>query len=317
VAAFAALWGQRKRSELDLWLMIVTLALICEIMSNALLISSRFTFGWYASRLFSIVTSAIVLAVLVEETVMLYGRMARSNEMLLRERKNRLLNLEALASAIRHEVGQPLAAVELNAQAIELFLQREPPKVEAARSAAEDTIAGARRISEVLDDIGGLFGKARREPVSIDLNDAVLEVLHGVDAELKARRITARVELTPDLPPVIGQRGQLQEVLVNLVQNAIDALESVEGGDRELRLETETSGKYAAVVTVADNGPGIDPGKSEEIFEAFFTTKQKGMGLGLAICRMIVERHGGQLVVSSARPHGAVFQIRFPCEARL
>jgi signal transduction histidine kinase len=316
-AALVGLWGQRRRSVLDLWLMVVTLALISEVVSNALLISARFTFGWYASRLFAIATSAIVLAVLIQETVMMYGRMARSNAMLLRERKNKLLNLEALVSAIKHEVGQPLAALGLNAQTVELYLSRMPPELNGARSAAEDIVNATHRVSEVLDDIQALFGKPRREPVPVDLNDVVLDVLHSLDTELRAHNVVARIELTTDLPPVTGQRGQLQEVMLNLAQNAIDAMQTVNDGRRELKLRTERFGDASVKVTIADTGPGIDRRKSDEIFEAFFTTKAKGMGLGLAICRMIIERHGGQLCVSSASPHGAVFQLTLPLSASL
>lgn len=310
--ALAGLWGQRQRSALDLWLMVVTLALISEVVSNALLISARFTFGWYASRLFAIATSTIVLTILIQETVMLYGRMARSNATLLRERKNKLLNLEALAGAIRHEVGQPLAAAGLNAQAVELFLNQTPPELNGARSAAEDIVSATHRVSEVLDDIQGLFGKARHEPVPIDLNEVALEALRSLDAELKAHKVVADVELTADLPPVIGQPGQLQEVMGNLVQNAIDAMQTVNDRRRELKLRTERRGDASVEVTIADTGPGIDTEKSDEIFEAFFTTKATGMGLGLAICRMIIERHGGELSVSQASPHGAIFRMTLP-----
>jgi signal transduction histidine kinase len=312
VVALAGLWGQRRRSALDLWLMVVTLALISEVVSNALLISARFTFGWYASRLFAIATSAIVLTVLIQETVMLYGRMARSNATLLRERKNKLLNLEALAGAIRHEVGQPLAAAGLNAQAVELFLNQTPPELNGARSAAEDIVSATHRVSEVLDDIQGLFGKARHEPVPIDLNEVALEALRSLDAELKAHKVVAHVELTADLPPVIGQPGQLQEVMGNLIQNAIDAMQTVNDRRRELKLKTGRRGDASVEVTMADTGPGIDTEKSDEIFEAFFTTKATGMGLGLAICRMIIERHGGELSVSQGSPHGAIFRMTLP-----
>jgi signal transduction histidine kinase len=312
VVALAALWRQRRRSALDLWLMVVTSALIFEIVSNAVLISARFTLGWYAGRLFAIATSAIVLAVLIQETIMLYERMARSNAMLIRERNNKLLNLEALASAIRHEVGQPLAAVGMNAQAVELFLNRQPPDLDGLRSAADDIASGTHRIGEVLDDIRRLFGKARNQPLPIDLNEVALEVLRSLDMELKAHKVVPRVELTADLPLVIGQRGQLQEVMVNLIQNAIDAMQISDDGDRELHFKTERCGNDSVRITIADTGPGIDPEKLDEIFEAFFTTKQNGMGLGLAICQMILERHGGELSVSPATPHGAVFQITLP-----
>ncbi len=280
-AALAALWGQRQRSALDLWLMVVTLALLSEVVSNVFLISARFTFGWYASRSFAIATSTIVLAVLIQETVMLYGRMARSNEMLLRERKNKLLNLEALASAIRHEVGQPLTGVGLNAQAVELYLNHVPPELNRARSAAKDIVSGTDRVSEVLDDIQGLFGKARHEPVLVNMNNVALEALRSLDAELKAHKVVAGLELTAELPLVIGQRGQLQEVMLNLIQNSIDAMQAVNDRRRELQLKTERYGDASVKITIADTGPGIDFRKIGRDIRGFLHNKSKGHGIGV------------------------------------
>ena len=311
MAAFAILSSQR-RSILDQWIMVVIVALIAELAINGLLISARFTVGWYVSRIFTIATSTIVLAVLLQETIILYGRMARSNEMLVRERNSRLMNLEALAAAIRHEVRQPLMAIIANSGAIELLLGKTPPELDEARLAAEEMNAASHRISGMLDDISNLFGEARRDPGPVDVNDLAVEALRMLDKQLKDHKVASRVELTSSLPPVIGHRGQLQEVVVNLIQNAIEAMGAVDGDPRELKVKTERSGGGAIRVTVADTGPGIDPKKSDEIFQVFFTTKSHGMGLGLAICRMIIERHGGQLCVFQASPHGAVFQMTLP-----
>ena len=310
-AALTILWKQ-GRSVLDQWLMVVALAFISELVINGLLISARFTVGWYISRLFAIVTSTIVLVVLVEEIVVLYGRMARSHAMLLHERNNRLMNLEALTAAIRHEVKQPLNTLTLNGESLELFLSEMPPQLDEARSAAEDMIAASYRINKILDDIGNLFGKAKQEPSPVHVNDLAIEALRILDRELKVHKVATRVELTSELPPVMGHRGQLQEVVINLIQNAIEAMEVVSDEQRELQVKTERWGGGAINVTIADTGPGIDSKKAGEIFEAFFTTKSDGMGLGLAICRMIIERHGGQLSVSPASPHGAIFQIILP-----
>jgi len=314
MAAFAILSSQR-RSILDQWIMVVIVALIAELAINGLLISARFTVGWYVSRIFTIATSTIVLAVLLQETIILYGRMARSNEMLVRERNSRLMNLEALAAAIRHEVRQPLMAIIANSGAIELLLGKTPPELDEARLAAEEMNAASHRISGMLDDISNLFGEARRDPGPVDVNDLALEALRMLDKQLKDHKVASRVELTSSLPSVVGHRGQLQEVVVNLIQNAIEAMGAVDGDRRELKVKTERCGGGAIGVTVADTGPGIDPKKSDEIFQVFFTTKSQGMGLGLAICRMIIERHGGQLCVFQASPHGAVFQMTLP-EAR-
>jgi len=131
------------------------------------------------------------------------------------------------------------------------------------------------------------------------------------DKELKDHRVGIHVELTSELPLVMGHRGQLLEVMINLIQNAIEAMETVDD-KRELQVRTERHGGNAIKIMIADTGPGIDQKKSDEMFQAFFTTKSQGMGLGLAICRMIVESHGGQLTVSSATPHGAIFQMILP-----
>jgi signal transduction histidine kinase len=311
VVALALLW-RKKRSVLNQWLMVVALALVSELIINGLLINARFTLGWYVSRLFSIVTSTIVLVVLLEETTRLYGRLARSNAMLLREQNNRLMTLEALAASISHEVRQPLTAIVGSGSALLRYLKGTPPKPDKALSTAEGMIAAGRRASQILDDIRNLFGTAERAQSPVDVNDLVVSSLRTLDSELKKHNITARVELKTTLPPVIGNIGQLQEVIVNLIQNAIDAMDAVDDDRRVLQVRTEHNGGDAISVEIEDTGPGIDPKKSADIFEAFFTTKPHGMGLGLAICRMIIERHQGQLSVSSANPHGAVCRIKLP-----
>jgi signal transduction histidine kinase len=146
----------------------------------------------------------------------------------------------------------------------------------------------------------------------VDLNDLVLRAVRVLDSELKDHKIKRRFELEPKLPPVMGHSGQLQEVIVNLIQNAIDAMDTVDDNRRALKVRTVRNGNDAIGIEIEDTGPGIDPKKANSIFDAFFTTKPQGMGLGLAICRMIIERHEGQLTASTANPHGAVFRILLP-----
>jgi signal transduction histidine kinase len=275
-------------------------------------VGARFTAGWYAGRLLGIVTSTLVLAILVRETAVLYGRMARSNAMLLRERNNRLLTVEALLGSIRHEMGQPLAAAALDAETVGVLLKAVPPQLDEARAVTAGITAGIHRGIEMLDDIRNLFGTARREAGPIDMNDVTLEALRNLDKELRTHKVATRVELASELPPVVGLRGQLQEVIVNLIQNAIDAMQTVGDRRHELQVKTAHNGDDAIKVTITDTGPGIDTSKSGQMFEAFFTTKPHGMGLGLAICRMIIERHGGQISVLPASPHGATFEIILP-----
>ncbi len=311
VVAIALVW-RKRRSVLDQWLIVVALAFFSELVINGLLISARFTLGWYVSRIFSIFTSTIVLVVLLSETTRLYGRLARSNAMLLREKKNRLMNLEALAASIAHEVRQPLTSIVMGGGAVRRYISDMPPKLDKARLTAERIIAAGHRASQILDDIRKLFGSDERAHDPVDLNALILSVLRAFDVDLKKHNIATRVELKAELSPIAGHSGQLQEVLVNLIQNAIDAMDVVDDDRRILAVKTENNGSNAICIEIEDTGPGIDPKKSDSIFDAFFTTKSHGMGLGLAICRMIIERHEGQLVVSSAVPHGAVFRIVLP-----
>jgi signal transduction histidine kinase len=311
VMALAMLWSQRH-SVLDEWLMVVIIALISELIINGTLISARFTLGWYVSRLFSIVTSTIVLVVLLEETTRLYGLLARSNAMLRREQNNRLMTLEALASSISHEVRQPLTGIVARGDALLRFLGGTPPKLDKVGSAAEGIIAAAHRASQILDDIRNLFGTVERLQSPVDMNDLAVKALGALDSELKSHNVTTRIQLASQLPPIMGHTGQLQEVIVNLIQNAVDAMDSVDDDRRVLQVRTKYNGGEAISVEIEDTGPGIEPKKSDNIFDAFFTTKPHGMGLGLAICRMIIERHEGQLVTSSANPHGAIFRIKLP-----
>ena len=255
--------------------------------------------------------SAYVLAALFAERRESEARLASSNILLERERNNKLMNLEAMAASISHEVRQPLTGITLSGSALLRYLGDTPPKLEKARSAAEKVIAAGHRASQILDDIRNLFGTAELRQSPIDMNDLAVKALHALDSELKSHSVTTRIELASQLPPIMGHSGQLQEVIVNLIQNAVDAMDSTDTDRRVLKLRTEYNGD-AVSVDIVDTGPGIDPKKSNNIFDAFFTTKPKGMGLGLAICRMIVERHDGRLVVSSAKPHGAIFRIMLP-----
>jgi len=160
-----------------------------------------------------------------------------------------------------------------------------------------------------------LFGSADQGQEPVDVNEMVLATLSALRGELDDRGVTARTELMFELPPVMGHKGQLQEVIHNLARNAIEAMDAIGGGNRVMRVKTERHGGDAISVAVEDSGPGIDPQKLEGIFDAFVTTKPQGMGLGLAICRMIIDRHGGQLTASSDGKRGAMFQFVLPIKS--
>jgi signal transduction histidine kinase len=255
---------------------------------------------------------ALVLAALFAERKANEIRLAHSNLMLERERDNKLMNMQAVTAAMAHELKQPLTAISANGQAVQLVLDRTRPDRNAMQSALDSIVEDSHRASQILNDIRALFLKVDSEHEPIDVNEIASGVVRLLQDELKAHGVVARVELASDLPRVMGHKGQLQEVLVNLLQNAMEAMNAVKAGRRRLWLRTERHGDDAIIVEVKDSGPGINPANLNGIFDAFFTTKSHGTGLGLAICRMIIERHGGQLSASSDGTHGALFLFVLP-----
>jgi signal transduction histidine kinase len=258
---------------------------------------------------------AAVLASLFSERRESEARLARSNMMLQRERDNKLMNIDAITSAIVHEVRQPLAAIAANGDAGIRWLSKTPPDFGEVRAAMTDMVRASHRASQVLESIRALFKNANLEAQPVDLNGITLGALDVLRAELKDHGIITRTELAPELPLVPGHSGQLQEVMLNLVRNAIDAMDSITDRPRVLRVRTECDGRGAVVVSVEDSGSGIAPEKLQSIFDAFVTTKPQGMGLGLAICRMIISRHEGQLSASADNKNGALFQFTLPIKS--
>jgi signal transduction histidine kinase len=255
---------------------------------------------------------AVENARLLNELRQRTDELGRSVADLQRERDNKLMNLEAMAASIGHEVRQPLAGISSNGGAALRFLGHTPPNIEEARLALQRMVKDSHRASQVFDNIRTLFGKADQGHEPIDVNELALGVLQALREELKDHRITTQAELTSQLPFVMGHRGQLQEVFINLVHNAIEAMDAVDGDDRILRVRAERHGGNAIIVAVEDSGPGINPQQLKTIFDAFITTKPNGLGLGLAICRLIIERHKGQLSVAPAEPRGSAFRIVLP-----
>jgi signal transduction histidine kinase len=304
-----------RRSVLDQWLIVVALVLICELAFSGLLPSVRFSVGFYAGRVFSLITSSIVLIVVLVETIRLYARVVQSNAMLQQERNNKLMNIEAIAASIAHEIKQPLGVIELNASSAHLILKQPKPNLADIQSILDEMRDAGSRINETLNGVRSLFGRIDQKRQLVNLNEVVLDAMRSSRAELINNGVMVRTKLASELPSVYGARNQLHEVISNLIHNAVEAMSSTADQVRVLELRTE-HGRNAIVVEVVDTGPGIDPAQRAKIFEAFVTTKSHGSGLGLAICWMIVERHAGQLSVSSADPHGAVFRITLP-QARL
>src|SRR6266404_6023608 len=232
-----------------------------------------------------------------------------------RERDNKLTNVEAIMAAIAHEVRQPLMAIAVNGSAARRFLARVPTDIDEATANLDRIINDCRRASEVFDSILALFRREDQERQAINVNEIALEVLQSSRGELAEHRVTTSTELASELPLISGHKRQLQQVVSNLVQNAIEAMDNINDRDRVLRVRTGLQNGDAIVVAVEDSGPGFDPKQLSSIFDAFFTTKPHGIGLGLAICRMIVQRHGGQLTAASDGNNGARFQFVLPTES--
>jgi PAS domain S-box-containing protein len=232
------------------------------------------------------------------------------------ERDNKLMNIEVVTASIAHEVRQPLAAIAANGGAALQFLQRVPLDLGKVREILNQMMDDCNRVSEVFDTIRALFRRAdqRREPTVV--NEIVLDVLQSMREELMDHGITTETELAPELQRVDGHRNQLRQVISNLIHNAIESMDNTMDRRRVLRVITKTQGPDAIIVAVEDSGPGINPRGLDSVFEPFITTKPDGMGLGLAICRMIVERHDGKLSALSDGKNGARFELVLPVIAR-
>jgi signal transduction histidine kinase len=255
---------------------------------------------------------AHALAALFAERRENEARLARSNAMLERERDNRLLNAQAITAAIAHEIRQPLAAIAINADAALRWLGRTPPDHDEVRAALIRIKTSGHRASDVFDGIRSLFGKSGRERQPIDVNRIVLAATSSLQKELNEHGVETRYELAIALPQINGDGAQLEQVVFNLINNALEAMATTTNRSRMLRLGTEVCDRGEIAVSVQDSGPGIDPTQLDNVFNAFVSTKAHGTGLGLAICRMIVESHGGRLTASSDGKSGALFQFVLP-----
>jgi len=230
-------------------------------------------------------------------------------------RVTRLSTMGELSASIAHEVNQPLSAIVANGIACQRLLAAATPDLEEAKEAVGDIISDGRRASTVLARIRQLAKKSVPERVSVDINSAISEVLSLTRQELQRSGITARAELDPNLPSVLADRVQVQQVVLNLVMNGIEAMRGVIDRSRVLRVKSATVPPTDVAVTVEDTGIGFDNNGSENIFETFFTTKEDGIGMGLSISRSIVQAHGGRLWASAGVPIGAVFSFTLPASA--
>ncbi len=226
---------------------------------------------------------------------------------------NRVTTMGQLTASIAHEINQPIAATVTNAQAALRWLDAQPPNLEETRQTVARIVTNGIRAGDVIGRIRALIiDKVATRTDRLDINDTITEVVALVRSELSSSGVALQTQFEQGLPLMQGDRVQLQQVILNLIVNAIEAMSSMSEGVRELWISTEVQASDGALVAVRDSGPGLDPASLERLFDAFYTTKYSGMGMGLSICRSIIEAHGGRLWAEPNEPRGAIFRFTLP-----
>ena len=226
----------------------------------------------------------------------------------------RVTTLGELTAAIAHEVNQPLTGLVSSGNACLRWLAGDVPNLKAARESVERMISAGSRAGEVIRRIRALVGKAPPLRDRLNINDAITEVIALIRGEIQRNRIALRTELSTDVPLVLGDRIQLQQVILNLILNAMEAMSDVSPQPRELSVSSAKDGPNGALLSVRDSGTGLDGTVLDRLFEAFYTTKAHGMGIGLAVSRTIIQAHGGRLWAAPNVPQGAIFQFTLPAD---
>ena len=302
----------RKRTSLAIWLTVTLFATLPDLTLTTVLTSVRFTLGWYTARSYALIASFTVLIVLLTETIWLYARVARTTVLLRRERANRLMSLDAATGAIAHEIAQPLAAIATRGSTILNWLKRTPPNLDEVRTSAIAVVEASRRADEIVSGVRALFRRTDDRRNLIHLDDVAREVLGLLQQDLESNQVAVATEYRVNLPPVRADHVQLQQIVLNLVKNAIEAMSSVPSDSRHVRVVTKLNGNSTVLLSVQDSGHGITVEDQDRVFDPFFTTKPTGMGLGLAICRTVAQDHGGNLRLVETSSHGSIFEIELP-----
>ena len=224
----------------------------------------------------------------------------------------RVTTLGELTASIAHEVNQPLAAIVADANASLNWLAASHPDLGSVREALDAIVKDGHRAAEVIQRIRQLATKTGPQKGRVDVNDVIRDVVPLIGNEVRSQAVSLRIDLAPALPPVLADRVQLQQVLINFVINGIEAMASVDDRPRELVIRSEPDDGDHVLVAVQDAGVGLDPDKVDQLFDAFFTTKPEGMGMGLSISRSIIEAHGGRLWATPNPDHGATFHFALP-----
>jgi C4-dicarboxylate-specific signal transduction histidine kinase len=225
---------------------------------------------------------------------------------------NRIATMGQLAASIAHEVNQPIGATLVNAGTALRWLAASPPKLESVSQCLDRIVNDSKRGAVIIDRIRDLVKNTPAQKESLAINEVVLGVIELTSNEISDRRVSVQKRLTDGLPAILGDKVQLQQVVLNLIMNAVEAMSEIREGSRELLISSGRTEAGSVLVKISDSGPGLPSGNSERIFQAFYTTKTSGLGMGLSICRSIVEAHAGRLWAMPNEPHGAVFCMALP-----
>ena len=260
-----------------------------------------------------LVQAAMIMVLLYEHRRRRVAEIAARTSMSELMHMNRIATAGELSASIAHEVNQPLTGISARASAAARWLAKEPPDIEKVRNMLREIINASDRAAEVVGSVRAMFKKDSKERPSVDINKLIRTVLEIVRVELQKNGVELQTALDEGLPRVECDPVQLQQVILNLVMNAIEAMQTVE--PRLLRIESKLIAPQSVRVLVQDTGKGVDPMQLDRIFRPLVTTKERGMGMGLSICRSIIESHHGRIWVEAAAPRGAIFQFELPVKA--
>jgi signal transduction histidine kinase len=306
-----SLLSSQRHTVLGLWLIVVTCVHLIGVPLAFYPPSPRFSVGWYTVVMLNFLANSLVLMVLLAEISGLYARILIAVRAQNREREARLVTGDAVSAMIAHEVKQPISAIILQAETGFRWLDRTAPNIDKAKAAITNIAADSHRVARVIDSIRANFKKEASARRSFDIDSLINETIPLVGSDLKQHRIALNLDSRAVRPVVEGDWGQLQQVILNLVRNAIDAMAN-ENGPRILSIRSEVNNDGEVVISILDTGSGIASYDLHQLFKPFFTTKSSGMGMGLSICRSIVEAHEGRISVGPNDPKGTIFQVSLP-----
>jgi signal transduction histidine kinase len=297
-----------RTSMVDLWLHVALWSWVLETIGMAV-VQGRFTVVFYVSRSMGILSSSFVLFVLLSESILVHARLVLSMMARDQEREGQRTAMEVLIGSLAHELRQPLAAIKANASAGARTIPSTPNAVDEIRATFEDIGGSVDRATEIVESVRTMFAASQRDRGWINANDLVRDALGMMRPELEAHSVAVSVHLPSGLPAIHGHRGQLMQVLVNGMTNALESLTDVSDRTRQLHIRTVRRKPAGVSIVIEDSGIGLDPRQQDRLFEPFYSTKPRGMGLGLLICQSIVEAHGGTLSLVPRSEHGAIFQV--------